>query len=220
MANQHSETISVRATESLHHFFPATIQASEIEDAVALNEALIAEIVRIRDEVPNTKPDSWSCDVYTTIDSGAAFDMLSQGSFATLKEIVLREAFKYGRSLGLDVDTYPLIIDDFWLNVYGRGHAQELHTHGKHVFSGIYYVKTPPGCGDTIFQAPMADTMIAPPRKEINPLNSQVARWTPRAGQMLLFRGWLKHSVQANSSDEERITVAFNLNLSGKSSAE
>lgn len=201
------------AKETLHYFFPVVVQASEIEDANRLNEELVADISRIRESVPNSRPGTWSCDLYTTIDSGAALDLMKRAPFTALKEIVLGEASKYARSLGLDIETYPLAISDFWLNVYGRGHAQEVHTHGKSVISGIYYVKTPPGCGDTMFHAPMGDAMLAPPRVEVNPLNSTVARWTPRAGQMLLFRGWLKHSVQANTGDEERITIAFNLNM-------
>jgi uncharacterized protein (TIGR02466 family) len=210
ITNQFPGPDSMPAKESLHYFFPVVIQASEIESATALNEALIADISRIRESVPSSKPDTWSCDLYTTINSGGARDLMSQPPFATLKEIVLGEALKFARSLGLDVDTHPLRFNDFWLNVYGRGHAQEVHTHGKSVVSGIYFVKTPPGCGDTIFHAPMGDTMLAPPRAEINPLNSSVARWTPRAGQVVLFRGWLKHSVQANTSEEERVTIAFN----------
>ena len=201
------------AKETLHYFFPVVIQASEIEDADSLNEALVSEISRIQESVPNSRPDTWSCDLYTTIESEAARDPMSRPPFATLKEIVLGEANKYARSLGLDVDSYPLRINDFWLNVYGRGHAQEVHTHGKSVFSGIYYVKTPPGCGDTIFHAPMGDAMIAPPRAEVNPLNSTFVRWVPRAGQIVFFRSWLKHSVQANAGDEKRITIAFNLSM-------
>ena len=201
------------AKETLHYFFPVVIQSSEVEDADALNEALVTETFRIRDTVPNSRPDTWSCDLYTTIDSKASLDPMSRPPFSTLKEIVLGEAGKFGRSLGLNVDTYPLGISDFWLNVYGRGQAQEAHTHGKSVISGIYYVKTPTGCGDTIFHAPMGDAMLDPPRAEINPLNSSFVRWKPRAGQMVFFRGWLKHSVQANTGDEERITIAFNLNM-------
>lgn len=201
------------AKEKLHFFFPVVVQASEIENAGALNEELVAEITRVWESVPNAKPDIWSCDVYTTIGSAAALDELTASPFSALKEIVLGEALKYGRSLGLDVDSYSLRVDDFWLNVYGRGHAQEVHTHGNSVISGIYFVKVPPGCGDTIFHAPMGDAMLDPPRAEINPLNSSAAPWTPRAGQLLLFRGWLKHSVQANTGDEERITIAFNINL-------
>ena len=201
------------AKETLHYFFPVVIQASEVEDAAKLNESLAAEIFRIRDSVPNSRPDTWSCELYTTIDSTEGLEPMTRPPFSTLKEIILGEASKYGRALGLDVDTYPLGIHAFWLNVYGRGHAQEVHTHGKSVISGIYYVKTPPGCGDTIFHAPMGDAMLDPPRVNINPLNSSFTRWVPQAGQMVFFRGWLKHSVQANTGDEERITIAFNLNM-------
>ena len=201
------------AQETLHYFFPVVIQASEVENANALNEALIAEISRIRQTVPNSRPGNWSCDLYTTIGSAAAMDLAARPAFAALNETVLGEALKYARSLGLAVDSYPLRVTEFWLNVYGRGHAQEVHTHGNSVLSGIYYVKTPPGCGDTLFHAPMGDQMLAPPRAEINPLNTAVTRWTPQAGQLVLFRGWLKHSVQANTVDEDRITIAFNMNM-------
>ena len=200
-------------TGSLHYFFPVVVQATEVEHADALNADLVATVDRVRAQVPNARPDSWSCDVYTTISSPAAIELQAQPAFDRLKTIIAEEAFKYGKTLGLAVDRFPPRVDDFWVNVYGRGNAQEVHTHGNSVFSGIYYVKAPPGCGDTLFHAPMGDAMLDPPRAELNPFNASVARWSPRAGQMLFFRGWLKHSVQANDIDEERITIAFNVNL-------
>jgi uncharacterized protein (TIGR02466 family) len=199
--------------ETLHYFFPVVLQASEVENPTEFNEALIAEIAGVRQSVPNTRPGNWSCDLYTTIGRTTAMDLSARPALAALNEIVLGEALKYARSLGLAVDSYPLQLTDFWLNVYGRDHAQEVHTHGLSVISGIYYVKTPPGCGDTLFHAPMGDQMLAPPRSEINPLNTSFTRWTPQAGQLVLFRGWLKHSVQANTVDDDRITIAFNLNM-------
>ena len=201
------------AKETLHYLFPIVIQASEIENADALNESLIAEIFRIQESIPNSRPDTWSCDLYTTINSQETFDPMNRPPFSTLKEIVVGEAGKYARALGLDVHSFPLRLSDFWLNVYGRGHAQEVHTHGTSVVSGIYFVKTPHDCGDTIFHAPMGDAMLDPPKVENNPLNASFVRWVPQAGQMVFFRGWLKHSVQANTGDEERITIAFNLNM-------
>ena len=35
----------------------------------------------------------------------------------------------------------------------------------------------------------------------------------PNKQELLIFPSWLKHSVMPNLSDEERITISFNLKL-------
>lgn len=196
---------------SLHYLFPTLVQISEIPDDKTLNRDLERDTYEVMYATPNSLPEAWSCSVYTTISSG--FDLLNYDSFQRLGKIIGDETLKYARSLHYDVDRFPPRITDYWVNVYKTGDAQEAHVHQNNVLSGIYYVKTPKSCGDLLFHSTLADVMLDPPKTQIDDFNTEVASITPVAGQMLLFRSSLRHSVKPNRSTEDRISVAFNLTM-------
>jgi len=35
----------------------------------------------------------------------------------------------------------------------------------------------------------------------------------PKAGEMVMFRSWLRHSVKPTRGKEERISIAFNITM-------
>ena len=43
-----------------------------------------------------------------------------------------------------------------------------------------------------------------------NNFTSQKATYTPEVGKLLIFPGWLKHSVQGSRSQGERVSMSFN----------
>ena len=46
-----------------------------------------------------------------------------------------------------------------------------------------------------------------------NLLNASQISIVPEEGLLVLFPSWLHHSVQANTSNEERIVISFNIDL-------
>ena len=48
--------------------------------------------------------------------------------------------------------------------------------------------------------------------KEYNPLNSNIWWYTPQDNVLILFPSWLKHQVETNQSEEDRISISFNIN--------
>lgn len=195
----------------LHSLFPTLVQISEIAGAEALNCDLERDIYEVMKTTPNSLPEAWSCNLYTTISSGN--DLLRFPSFRRLGKVIGEETLCFARSLHYDVDRFPPRITDCWVNVYRPGDAQEAHLHQNNVLSGIYYVKTPESCGEMLFHSTLADVMLDPPKTKIDGFNTEVAAITPVAGQMLLFRSSLRHSVKPNRSTEDRISVAFNLTM-------
>ena len=62
------------------------------------------------------------------------------------------------------------------------------------------------------FHDPRAQTaIIRPPVTDLTADNPDQVVVTVRDGTLLLFPAWLVHSVDANRSDELRISVSFNL---------
>ena len=195
----------------VHSFFPVAIQTSMIKGAKKLNEEIVMELDEVRETVPNSLPDSWSCNLYTTISSGD--NLLARPVFNKLQQHIATEASEFAKLYALDIQNHPLCINECWINVYGQGDSQEAHIHHNSAISGIYYVAAPDGCGELIFHSPLSDIMYNPPTNEANDINSSMVALQPRPGEMVLFRSWLRHSVKPTRGKEERISIAFNLTM-------
>jgi len=195
----------------VHTFFPVAVQTTEVENAAQLNKSIIGEIAEIQGTVPNSLPDAWSCNLYTTITSG--INLLERPAFKSLQQHIFTEANAFSEVYGLDFGNHPPRITECWVNVYGQGDSQEAHNHSNSVISGIYYVAVPEGCGELLFHSPMSDSMLEPPTTAPNNINTPMVALKPKAGEMVMFRSWLRHSVKPTRGKEERISIAFNITM-------
>ncbi len=82
-------------------------------------------------------------------------------------------------------------IDSWWFNVNTPGEHTGWHTHSRWVRVGVLYVQVP--AGNIEFR-------------------QGGAYWTetPKQGDLLVFPGSLEHRVLPNTSEQVRISVAFN----------
>ena len=196
---------------NLQLLFPTVVQLSQIPNHEALNTGIIRVVNEIRQTEPNRKPQSWACDLYTTI--GSPKLLMNHPGLADFSKIIQDHVLAYAQALNYDVAQYPPKVSECWVNIYGNHHSQEIHLHKNSLISGIYYVKAPPGSGATLFYSPQADEMISAPIKQGNNLNATVTGFPPVEGRMLLFRSSVRHSVLPGTMEGERITLAFNATL-------
>ena len=107
-------------------------------------------------------------------------------------------------------------IIDWWFNVNYKGSANRQHQHSGSIHSGVYYIKTPENCGALSISNPNQTLMWAWPGgivKEHDYLNSGVILMKPLKNLLYIFPSWVYHSVDANQSDEPRISLSFNTGL-------
>ena len=137
-------------------------------------------------------------------------DLHLRPEFKELIDLIQQAARGVLDYLKLDVD--GIEITGCWANVNPAGAPHALHTHPNNFLSGVYYVRTAPG-GDAIrFVDPRVQArQIAPKVRERNAVNSMDAFVQVPAGRLVLFPAWLQHSVPANASGQERVSIAFNL---------
>ena len=105
-----------------------------------------------------------------------------------------------------------------WANVNRAGQYNQFHNHADCHWSGAYYVTV----GD-YSEEPVAGSgniEFFDPRGAVNVMNygpkadfGAHIGMTPKAGQMILFPGFLYHGVNAFQSDQHRISVAFNVKM-------
>ena len=106
-------------------------------------------------------------------------------------------------------------IQNMWININKKGDLNVIHDHPESMLSGVFWVKTPDDCGKINFQSPEAfnysflHRRAHPELRKIN-FDSSV-EIEPKEGSILLFPANLKHQVNPNMSDEDRISIAFNI---------
>jgi len=102
-----------------------------------------------------------------------------------------------------------------WATVLAKGAAHKIHSHPNNFLSGVYYVRTQPGADTINFQDPRKQTgIIRPPVVELTADNTDQVVVKVSNGTLLMFPSFLEHSVDANMSEEERISVSFNVMFS------
>lgn len=132
--------------------------------------------------------------------------------FAALQPLLDRHAAAFAKAAAFDLMGGALALDSLWVNVLDPGGSHSGHIHPHSVISGTYYVATPPGASALKFEDPRhAMMMAAPPRKTRAPRSLQPFVYvTPEAGEVLMWESWLRHEVQLNAADAERISISFN----------
>lgn len=99
-----------------------------------------------------------------------------------------------------------------WANVLAKGAAHRAHSHPNNFLSGVYYVRTYPGTDTINFHDPRNQTgIIRPPVVELTAENTDQVVVRVKNGTLLIFPSYLQHSVDANTSEEERISISFNI---------
>ena len=111
-----------------------------------------------------------------------------------------------------------LKICNYWININGKGAYNVGHVHPGSHLSGVYYVKCPKDSGVIVFENPynfIAFNELDSYNEEFRQRNAQYGTMyiEPKDGLLLIFPAHLRHAVPENNSDEERISIAFNLNV-------
>lgn len=102
-----------------------------------------------------------------------------------------------------------------WATVLAKGAAHRAHSHPNNFLSGAYYVRTQPGARSINFHDPRAQAaVLRPPVRELTAENTDQVVVEVSNGTLLMFPSYLEHSVDANASEEERISISFNVMFS------
>jgi len=96
-----------------------------------------------------------------------------------------------------------------WVNINGNGAWNDVHCHQDNgVFlSGCYYLKCPENSGGIRFYDPRNTSGSY----EKYYGKGSFVRFNPYEGLILFFPPYLKHLVEPNQSNENRVSIAFNI---------
>ena len=109
-----------------------------------------------------------------------------------------------------------IFLNNAWININQKDNSNQVHTHPNNILSGVYYVKTPEKCGNIVFRHPGFDMMERDWEEIVSDSDHNVYNsdtwWLPaKTNTLYIFPSWIKHLVGPNMSDEERISISFNV---------
>jgi len=105
-----------------------------------------------------------------------------------------------------------------WVNINKKGNYNIKHNHPSSDLAGVLWVKCPEKCGNIIFDNPynftdseVLESYTQEFKKEKKFFHTY---WfPPTEGRMIIFPAHLNHRVLPNESNEDRISVSFNIQL-------
>jgi uncharacterized protein (TIGR02466 family) len=118
-------------------------------------------------------------------------------------------------------DGVQYYIDCSFLNIMPTGSFNHAHIHPGSHMSCVYYVKVPENSGNIVFVCPneyLWDKLSGCRRDEYIKQNDLQTKFeiTPKEGMFLMFPSSLTHLVEANLSEDDRISIVVDINLSKK----
>lgn len=189
------------------YLFPTSVYAVSLDSIIPDHAKYISKAIDLQQSTK--QKTNWRCDTFNTLD---AYDMLSDPLFFKLFEEIKMHTKIFCKDFG--VEAKDVTITDSWINVAGTGGYQEYHIHTGSHFSLAYYAMAPKNSGNIVFRSHEADTDMYPlPRGELTPSSYKTYSIQPQEGMLLIFRSNLRHMVEKNLSNENRISISMNLDI-------
>jgi len=99
---------------------------------------------------------------------------------------------------------------EMWANILRSGGFNIEHNHPGYFMSGVFYANAPKNSGKIFFRDPRPVADWCGDSSLYHLLNSDYAI-EPKDNMLLLFPSWLYHRVEQNNSEEDRISISFNI---------
>lgn len=107
-----------------------------------------------------------------------------------------------------------LALTNAWININPKNSSNQVHTHPKAILSGVYYVSADEHSGDIVFYNDAKSNMLYSMFTDNYNKNTYTEiRYKPKANKIILFPSWIPHGAEVNKSQEDRISIAFNLEI-------
>ena len=158
--------------------------------------------------------DLWENRDYDNRWQTKSANLHKQKEFREFTELVISTSKEILDKLKYDVE--DIVITDMWANVLKSGENHPAHTHSNNFLSGVYYLHSSQGASIMFRDPRPAADVITPRKKETNVTNASLLRYASKQNRAIFFPSWLQHWVEPNKSTNNRISIAWNIQVKGQ----
>lgn len=151
--------------------------------------------------------------------SSTETNILDLDSYSEIKKRILSGLHEYVNDV-LHIDSrHEFYITQSWLNVNPPGSTHHKHNHSNSIISGVYYIDTSED-DSIVFSSHHHTTVTNNPSLQFDvtaytPANSSSWSVPTKTNSILYFPSVLLHEVNPNTSNKNRISLAFNCFVKG-----
>ena len=181
--------------------FPTDLYFVDIYDQRE-NESYRQELLKLSKESPGevrSNRGGWQSDI--TLWSNETFKPLLEKSSAIVQSIIA----------DLSENKPEFVIRSMWGNINPQGGYNFTHVHPSGWMSAVYYVALPQGSPGITFEDPRPAKIMDFQGLCLRDTNYYTH--TPKVGELVMFPSWLPHFVNPNQTNENRISISFNVEL-------
>ena len=184
--------------------FPQFYYHGEVEKHQQLKDKLLSELTV--DKL--SQPKEWNCSVQSSFETDNNF------SWDYFYECIKPNLLDMHQQLKGN-PLHQFTMTEAWLNKYGRGDSQEVHTHigaDNCTFSCSYFAQYALNDARFLFYDPDQTKHLGEFTKHYSGV---VNTWFPdvQEGDIIIFPSWIHHQVEPHRSDTTRITVSANFKV-------
>ena len=116
-----------------------------------------------------------------------------------------------------------LQLENFWINISGKGSSNTPHTHSGMNYSGVFFIRIPKEMngGRFLFYRNFNDAALNSigymgefkDDYVMQPYDYPIITIPPKENLLIVFPSWVPHAVETNLSKEDRISLSFNFSL-------
>ena len=188
----------------IHNFFPVPVlqrQADSIKFAGIQNE--LGDMCK---DLTFSKNEGWVSNNHKLSDITFQSNIIEEYNLVCLKSFIKICMKEYlNECIGHSMD-YNIV--QSWMTKTTNGEITTVHNHGMFDIAGVYYFKTNGNDGAIKFLNP--NSGLAASQTFIREV---LTGFQPTQGMLILFPAWLNHTVDMNTTDSERMSLAFNINI-------
>ena len=196
----------------IYNLFPSSVHSIELENFPLVKERVVSYIYKEKEKFPESIVKSnrggWqSQDTYYKHDN------------------ILLQIISGGLSYMGSCYRFPeIIIKGIWININNKDNYNCLHNHPECDLAGVLWINIPKGSGNFEFASPHNFTAASVLNSydenfKLDSYNYPAYKMYPKEGSMLVFPAYLDHKVEPNKSDEDRISISFNIEIDRNSSS-
>ena len=190
----------------LFQLFPIPVYYNKAEGDVF--EEIQEELKSVCDKLEFSQMENWSRDSHELNKDPFEGNILDKYNCEKISKFLIDCTTDYLANT-TPFDWFPFIVESAWITKTKKGHYAHEHHHGYSDISGVYYINTNGEDGNLQFDninSSMSGNFImgALTSKQVAPLDT---------GLLMLWPGPLKHGTQENKTDNERISLSFNVNI-------
>ena len=187
----------------VQYFFPVATYWSMIDNEAAKKEAYDVYL-DLKAKKAFKKNEAWQS--HKLSDTTFKQNVITEYNMTNFNDEIHKHLTYYLNEMQARFDrAVDYSIASCWLTTTSKGEYAHIHTH-KADISGVYYIKTNQKDGKFFFTNPNTPALM-----NWYADNDKTIEYTPEEGKLLLFPSWLAHGVWTNTTNNERVSMSFDI---------